>query len=130
MNPIQRCWQITDLIKLIGSFKHDFEHNMDIQKLNNTYTFQHLIPIIFYLGCVKYNTKNGQRMRIQICKCNPQITVVQFDLFEKRKRIQFYHSTLFLINDNKPLDNQRLLSEWILNDSLLLDFFRCSGEVV
>ena len=134
MNAIQKVWRITDLVRLIGLFKHKMEHNMDIENLNNTYLFQHLIPLIFFIRCdsgvVKYNATNADRMRIEICKCDPNITVVQFDLFEKRKRIQFYHSTLFLINDNKPLDNQRRLSEWILNDSLVLDYFRCSGEII
>ena len=133
MNAVQKVWRITDLIKLIGALKHQMEHNMDIEKLNNTYLFQHLIPLIFFICCdsgvVKYNDCNGERMRIQVCKCNPRITVVQMDLFEKRKRLPYYCDSLFLNNDNKPLDNQKRLSEWILNDSLLLDFFRCSGEI-
>ena len=133
MNAIQRVWQIKDLIKAIGSFKHEMEHNIDIEQINNTYLFQHLIPLIFYLnsesGIVKYNAKNGNRMRIQICKCNPNITVIQFDLFHKRKRTSFYYDSVFLNNNNKPLANQRILAEWILNDQLLLDFFQCSGEI-
>ena len=134
MNAIQKVWQITDLIRLIGSFKHDMEHNMDIENLNNNFCFQHLIGIIFFLkfdnGVVTYSDCNGERMRIEICKCDPNITVVQFDLFEKRKRTPYYFDSLFLINDNKPLDNQRILAECILNDLLLLDFFKRDGEIV
>ena len=134
MNGIQRVWRITDLIKLIGTFKHDFEHNMDIQQLNNSYLFQHIIPLIFYLKCesgvVKYNVQNGQRMRIQVCKCNPNTTIIQFDLFEKRKRTPYYHDTIFLHNNDKPLGNQRILAEWILNDTLILSFFKCDGDIV
>ena len=115
MNAVQRCWQITDLIRLIGSFKHEMKHNMDIEQINNTYLFQTLTANIFFLksdsGVVKYNAKNGQRMRIEICKCNPNITVTQFDLFAKRKRIQYYHDSIFLDNDKEPLANQRILAE-------------------
>ena len=133
MNAIQRVWQIKDL-KAIGSFKHEMEHNIDIEQINNTYLFQHLIPLIFYLnsesGIVKYNAKNGNRMRIQICKCNPNIMVMQFDLFDTRQRIPYYHNSIFLSNRDKPLANQRILAEWILNDQLLLDFFKCDGDIV
>ena len=134
MNAVQKVWRITDLVRLIGLFKHDFEHNMDIEQINNTYLFQHLIPLIFFIrsdsGVVKYNAKNDDRMRIEICKCNPQITVIQFDLFHKHKRTQYYHDSIFLDNDKEPLVNQRRLSECILNDSLLLGFFKADGEVV
>ena len=133
MNSIQHVWRITDLIKKIGKWKHEFERVSDIEQINNTYLFQHLIPLIFYLKCengvVKYNAKNGDRMRIHVCKCNPNISVVQFDLFEKYKRTQYYHDSIFLDNDKEPLVNQRRLSEWILNDWLVLDFFRCNGEI-
>ena len=133
MNAIQQVWRITDLIKLIGSLKHDFEHNIDIEQINNTYLFQHLIPLIFYLnsesGIVKYNAKNGDRMRIQICKCNPSTTVIQFDLFDKRKRTPFYYDSILLHNIEKPFANQRILAEWVLNDQLLLNFCQCSGDI-
>ena len=134
MNAVQRCWQITDLVKLIGTFKHEIEHNMDIENLNNNFCLQHLISIIFFLkfdnGVIKYNATNRERMRIQVCKCNPNITVVQFDLFEKRKRSSYYNDSIFLNNDKEPVANQRLLSEWILNDSLVLPFFKCIGDIV
>ena len=133
MNAIQQVWRITDLVRLIGLFKHNFEHIMDIENLNNTYLFQHLIPLIFFIrsdsGVVKYNDCNGERMRIEICKCNPNISVVQFDLFHKHKRTQYYHNTIFLNNKDQPLANQRKLAECILNDTLLLDFFKCDGEI-
>ena len=61
--------------------------------------------------------------------CNPNITVVQVDLFEKYKRTAYYHDNIFLNSNDKPLDNQQILSEWILNDQSLLDCFRCDGEI-
>ena len=134
MNPIQRVWRIIDLVKLICSFKRDFEHNTDIQKLNNTYLFQHLIPHIFFLKCdsgvVKYNNQNRDRIRIEVCKCDPNITTIQVELFETRKRTPYYFDILFLDNDKEPIANQRKLSEWILNDSLLLELFRSDDEIV
>ena len=134
MNAIQKVWRITDLVRLIGTFKHDIEHNMDIEQINNTYLFQHLIPLIFFIrsdsGVVKYNDCNGERMRIEFCKCDPNITVVQFDLFHKHKRTQYYHDSIFLDNNKEPFVNQRYLAECILNDTLVLGFFRCSGEII
>ena len=118
----------------IGKWKSMFENQCDIEKLNNTVFFQYLIPIIFYLkyesGITKYNAKNDDRMQIQVCKCNSQITVIQMDLYHKRKRIPYYHDSILLNNNEKPLVNQRKLAEWILNDQLLLDFFKTDGEIV
>ena len=43
-------------------------------------------------------------------------------MFEKYKKQPYYFDTLFLNVNNNPLHNQRTLSNYILNDFMLLDF--------
>ena len=74
--------------------------------------------------------QNGDRMRMEVCKCDPKITAIQVELFEKSKRAPYYFDILFLDNNKEPIDNQRKLSEWILNDQFLLELFRSDGEIV
>ena len=130
----KKVFSITDLVIEIGKWKSMFEYQWDIEKLNNTYLFQHLIGIVFYLGCdnglVKYNEKIGNRMRIEVCKCNRNTTVVQFDLLKKYKKTPYYNDGILLNNNDKSLHNQRKLAEWILNDQLLLDFCKSDGEII
>ena len=134
MSSTQKVWAITDLIKEIGKWKTEFEIANDIEKLNNTYLMQYLVGLIFYCNCetsvIKYNDKNRERMSVYICKCNPNITIVQFDIFEKYKRIPYYHDNIFLKNNKCALENQRMFVEWVLNDPLLVEFFRCDGEIL
>ena len=130
---MHKTFAITDILKIIGDWKTEFERVSDIENINNNLCFQHLIGLVFYCNCetslVTYNHRNRDRMQIKVCKCNPNITVVQVDLFEKYKRTPYYHDSLFLYNDETPLANQRILSECVLNDSVLLEFFRCDGEI-
>ena len=130
----QKLFAVTDLVSEIGKWKSMFEHQDDIQRINNTYLFQHLVPLIFFFkhetGITKYNAKNDDRIQIQICRCDSRITVIQMDLYHKRKRIAYYHDSILLNNNEKPIVNQRKLAEWILNDSLLLDFFKSDGKII
>ena len=81
MNHIQKVWTVTDLIKEIGKWKTEFERVSDIENINNNFCFQHLIGLVFYCNCetslVKYNSQNRDRMQVQVCRCNPNIAVVQ-----------------------------------------------------
>lgn len=45
-------------------------------------------------------------------------------MFEKYKKQPYYFDTLFLNVNNNPLHNQRTLSNYILNDFMLLDFLQ------
>ena len=129
-----KLWSVTDLIKMIGHYKHEFENIADIEKLNYTRLFQHLVAIIFSCnsdnGVIKYDNRTGERLTMRVCKCSSDIIIVQTELFKKYKRIPYYYDTLFLDKNSNPVDNQRLLANWILKDKLLLHFFRCSGEIV
>ena len=129
-----KLFAITDLVKEIGKWKSMFEHQDDIQRINITYLFQHLTPLIFFLnhesGITKYNDCNDDRIQIQVCKCDSRITIIQMDLYHKRKRISYYHDSILLNNNEKPIVNQRKLAEWILNDPLLLPFFKSDGEIL
>ena len=119
---------------MIGQYKHEFENITDIEKLNNTSLFQHIIAIIFSCnsdnGVIKYDNQTGGRLNIRVCKCDQQIIIVQAELLKKYKRIPYHYDMFFLNKNSNPVDNQRLLASWILNDEFLLHFFTCSGEVV
>ena len=134
MSSTQKVWAITDLIKEISMWKTEFEIANDIEKLNNTYLMQYLVGLVFFCKCetsvVKYNDINRERMSIHICKCDSNITVVQFDIFEKYKRLPYYHDYMLLKNNTCAVENQRLLSTWVLNDPLVVEFFRCDGEIL
>ena len=134
MSSTQKVWAITDLIKEIGKWKTEFEIANDIEKLNNTYLMQYLVGLIFYCNCetsvIKYNDKNRERMSVHICKCYSNITVVQFDIFEKYKRIPYYHDNILLKNNESALENQRSLGKLVLNDPLLVEFFMYDGEIL
>ena len=129
-----KLWAITDLIKMIGQYKHEFENIADIEKLNNTQLFQHLVAIIFSCNCdngiVKYDNQTRERLNIRVCKCDPYMIIVQTELFQKYKRLPYYTDTLFLDKNTNPVDNQRLLANFILHDPLLLHFCRCSGDII
>ena len=134
MSYTNKVRQITDLIKVIGQYKHWFENISDIEKLNNTRLFQHIVAIIFNCnndnGVIKYDNRTGERLSIRICQCSSDIIIVQAELLHKYKRISYYMDTLFLHKNSNPVDSQRLLTDWILNNQMLLHFFTCSGDIV
>ena len=129
-----KLWSITDLVKMIGQYKHEFENISDIEKLNATRLFQHIIAIIFNCnsdnGVIKYDNRTGERLSIRVCKCDHNMIIVQAELFHKYKRISYYMDTMFLDKNACPINNQRLLANWILNNQMLLHFVTCDGDIV
>ena len=129
-----KLWAITDLINVINKYKHEFERANDIEKLNSTQLFQHLIGLIFYCKCdsgtIKYDNKTSERLSIRICKCHTDTIIIHTEVLQKYKRSGYYYNTLFLDTNTNPVDNQRLLANWILHNPLLLNFFRCTGDIV
>ena len=126
MNAINKVWCISDLCKMIGSYKHQFEVAKDVQYLSNNNDYQHLL---YHIYNYQYDTgvtirKNSDRMRVKVCTCNKDQIVLTFELFEKCKRIPYYYDTLFLNKNKQAIDNQRKLAVWIINDPLLLPFFK------
>ena len=70
----------TDLIKIIGSYKKQFEYQMDLESLNNTYLFQYINTVLFLSKqertVIQYNDETNDRLSIQICRCGePYVTV-------------------------------------------------------
>ena len=121
---IARVWQISDLIKKIGSLKHEFENAYDKEKLANTKEYQRLLLHTFYF---KNNNgisikKNGKRLYIYINKSEPYI-IVRFQTYEKRKRIPYYFNIIFLSTNDSPLINQNKMYEMVLGEPILLKFF-------
>ena len=124
-----KLWQITDLIKLIGSLKKEMECATDIEKLNKIPTFQHLVyhifnPSEFDSGLIIRNILNEDRLSITICKHKPPIVMISFSCLEKCKRIPYLFDTLSL----NGIDNQRELATMILNDNILFHFFSHSKK--
>ena len=126
-NYTSKIWVITDLIKCIGAFKHQFEHCLDREKLNNTNYFQNLIFHLFHnqydSGIILRQKKNNDRLCISICKHKSPMVLISFEIFEKYKRTPKYFDTLFLDFNENPLHNQMKISNHILNDNMLLEFF-------
>ena len=125
MKYANKLFSITDLIKHIGNFKHQFEKAYDIEKLNNHPHFQHLLFHIFYYKCDTGITlrKDNERMVINIFHNHPYI-VLTMETFEKYKKLPYYFDATFFNSNNKAIDNQRALSCRILNDNMLLEFFK------
>ena len=124
-----KVWMISDLIKLIGSFKKEMERATDIEKLNRIEVFQHLIyhifnPSEFDSGLIIRNTLNDHRLSVTVCKHKPPIVMISFSCLEKHKRTPYHFDTLCLNLDHKSVDNQRELATMILNDNILFHFFR------
>ena len=131
MKFAQKVWRITDLVKMISKWKHMFEQVSDIEQLNESTTFQHLVWHIFgriYDSSliVRHNT---ERLHISICKHKSPLVITTFKILEKRKRIPYYFDILFLDSNSSALTNQRKLAQRILNDSLLLPFFWHDNEM-
>ena len=121
-----QVFTITDLVKKIGHYKKEFEEAQDIYYLNNNFHFQQLILLIFnniYDSGLTIKNKNqdDQRLMIKICKHKP--ILLTFEIFQKYKRIPYYVDQLFLDVKKSALYNQKEISKYILNDSMLLNFF-------
>ena len=125
-------WQITDLIKMIGQYKKLFENITDIEKLNQSHSFQSLVYHVFYRqydsGIIIRNKMNNDRLHISICKHQYPDIITSFELYGKYKKRPYYVDTLFLDFNEMPIDNQRVLANHILNDSLLFHFFEFEGK--
>ena len=123
-----KVFAITDLTKYIGSFKHQMEQCMDIEKLNKIFSFQslvyHLFHHIYDSGITVRNTIDDNRLSIRICKHKNPIIPITFEVFEKHKRIPCYYDILFLDFKDKPIDNQNKLANHILSDEILFPFFQ------
>ena len=123
-----RVWKISDLVKHIVSFKKQMEHASDLQKLNKTHSFQHLLYSVFFYeynsGLILRNELNNDRLSIKINKYNYPIVFVTFEAYQKYKRTLYYSDNLFLNFDHEAVYNQHRLSQHILNDHMLLPFFQ------
>ena len=123
----KKVWSVTDLIKLISKYKHEFEHAHDIEKLNNLHVFQHLVFHIFHRkydsGMILKSEITNDRLQITICKHKYPYVMITFDTYEYRKRRPFYVQQLFIDFNEQPINNQQMLSNFVLNDSMLLQFF-------
>ena len=128
-----KLWQITDLIKLIGSFKKEMERATDIEKLNSIEVFQHLVyhifnPSEFDKGLIIRNTLNEDRLSITICKHKLPAIMISFSAIHKHKRNPYHFDTLCLHLDNNSMDNQRELTTMVLDDNILFHFFSHSKK--
>ena len=126
---MNKVWRISDLITMIGEFKHKFELAQDVEKLNMSHSFQSLVFHIFYYkydsGMVVRNNISNDRLHISIIKNKYPSVVITFELYHKYKRLPYYFDILFLdFNNNNALHNQFILTQHILNDNMLLIFFR------
>ena len=123
-----KLWSITDLIKMIGQYKHEFEHANDIEKLNQVNSFQSFVYHLFYRkydsGIIIRSKMNNDRLHISICKHQYPDIIISFELYEKYKKIPYYADTLFLDFNKTPVDNQLVLANHILNDTMLFHFFK------
>ena len=122
--------QCLDLLNLIGTYKHEFERSVDIEKLNATELFQNIVFLVFYCHCsgchgvTARNADTGGRLQIKSCKCDTGFIMVFFSCFEKYKRIPYYQDICLLDKKNIPIHNQRILSEYVLDSDILFDFFQ------
>ena len=115
---------ISDLVKLIGSYKHDFEKVSDLEKLNNVKQFQELIYKVF--NC-KYDTgmilkQSDSRLNIRLCFHNRDCMIIYFGAYQKYRKISYYEDTLILNRCDSAITLQRQLSEFILYDTILLSY--------
>ena len=133
MNNTGKVWQITDLVKLIGKWKSEFEKVWDVEQINNNNDFQNLIYLLFICnydsGVVvrKNSTEHNEpnRLMIKICKHNSGFYLIHFEVYQKRKRTPEYetmHLIEYLITD--PIEIQMNLAELIIDNDTLLQFFK------
>ena len=126
---MNKVWRISDIIKTIGKYKHQFEQAQDVERLNMSHSFQSLVFHLFYYqynsGMVMKNTISTDRLHISIIKSKYQSVVITFELYHKYKRLPYYFDILFLdFSNNNALHNQFVLTQHILNDNMLLTFFQ------
>ena len=120
-------WSITDMIKLIGKWKSEFEVASDIEKLNNTQMFQIIMVHIFYY---EYDTsllfKNAQQQRliIKICKHKPNVIIIELNVLDKYKRKPRDILILVVDKNEHSCEQQLRLSKYILKNDTLLSFFK------
>ena len=122
-----KVMQCLDLLKAIGSYKHEFERTADIERLNATPLFQKFVLLVFYYQCnaglLVKNVAFENRLQVRNCKCNDKYITVCFTCFEKFKRIPHFEVVCLLDRQTIPIQNQRILSEYILDNSVLFEFF-------
>ena len=121
-----KVWKIKDLVKHISKFKHQFENASDIERLSNNNDYQHILYHIY-----NYRTDNGlvirkndERLVVNICLHKKPYITLTFKCYEKYKKIPYYFDITFLNTNEKAINNQRLIANRILNDDMLLEFFR------
>ena len=78
---------------------------------------------VFDSGSIVRQKGNTDGLSISICKHKSSMILISFQIFEKYKKQPYYFDKIFLNANNNPLHNQRTLSNYILNDCMLLDFF-------
>ena len=120
---MNKVWRISDLVKMIGEFKHQFELAQDVEKLNMSYSFQSLVFHVFYYeynnSAIIRNTISTDRLHISIIKSKYPSVVITFELYHKYERLPYYFDILFLdFNNNNALHNQFILKQHILNDNM------------
>ena len=126
---MNEMWRISDLVKMIGEFKHQFASAQDVEILNMSHSFQSLVFHVFYYeynsSVIIRNNVNNDRLHISIIKSKYPSVIITFELYHKYKHLPYYFDILFLdFNNNNALHNQFILTQHILNDSLLIPFFR------
>ena len=125
---MNKVWRISDLIKTIGRFKHEFEKAQDVERLNTSHSFQSLVFHLFYYkynsGLVVRNNYNNDRLHISIINSKYPSVVITFEVYHKYKRLPYYFDILFLDCNNKSIINQSTLAQHILNDHMILSFFQ------
>ena len=126
MNAVNRVFRITDLVRLISKWKHLFEEVNDLTKLNNTPEFEHLMVHLFYF---KENSglllrKNEERLSIKITLDTKPFIIVSVNIFEKYKKKPYFNDFMIVDMDDDPLINQQKVGKWILDDPILLCFFK------
>ena len=126
-NFTNKVFRITDLVKVIGKYKHEFENALDVARLNENVLFQDLIRAIFacqHDSCLFKRNKDEDRIKITICKHNDPIIIVTCFVNAKFKQKPYHVEMFFMSSNILPIHNQRKLSKWILDDSILLSFFK------
>ena len=126
---MNKVWRLSDIIKTIGKYKHEFEKAQDVERLNTSHSFQSLVFHLFYYkynsSVIIRNNHNKDRLNISIVKSKYPAVVITFEVYHKYKRLPYYFDILFLyFNNNNALNNQLFLTQHILNDNMLLTFFR------
>ena len=121
-----KLWRITDLVRLIGAWKSEFEKASDIEKLNDNINIQNLIYLLFNTSndCGLLIQKRDSRLSIRICVHLEDFIVINFEIFGKYKKRPCYENMLIIDDNETHLKIQYLIAEFILKDDKISDFFR------